>query len=320
MKKLLSNIANFFSGNVVWLLILAVIALCTTFLVLGTKSEDGSITLDGKNSSYSASQEEALCNLDKQKDDAISQLLGTEVPQDAGSGCAPTDPEYAQMGASAYYDVDVSTPAAFVNAVNGRGFNEGYGLQCVAAFKEFTYALSGKIVGAAGGGAKGYATQQSQIEPLGFTWHQGTGGLQDGDWAIFGNGTYGHVAMRYQGKWFSQNQAAADANVGNAFNLLSFGTGDVIGYYRPNIYQNVATQPSQPSNPSSPSQPSQPTATSNSYTVRQGDTLGGLILNQGWWGLEGLYGDNGYAQRTATYNGIPNRGLIYPNQVIRRAE
>ena len=31
-----------------------------------------------------------------------------------------------------------------------------------------------------------------------------------------------------------------------------------------------------------------------------------------------LFGDDGYTQKWAEYNNIPNRGLIYPNQIIKR--
>jgi len=326
MKKIANKISDFISDNLTFLIVLITVVWCVLFVLFGAVNEDGSITLNGNAPTYSEAQEQAFCELEKAQDEALADLLGFEIAHDVGSGCAPTDTEAAQMGAAAYYSVDISTPAAFYNAVVGKGFNEGYGMQCVAGFKEFMYSLSGKVVATSTGGASGYAKQQSQIEPLGFTWHAGASGLQDGDWAIFSGGTYGHVAMRYQGKWLGQNQGAANSSIGNAFNLLSYGTENVLGYYRPNIYANNSqnsnntstlapvTDNSQNSNSSAPAQP-------NEYTVQRGDTLGGISLSQGWWSsVEGLYGDDGYAQRLADFNNIVNRGLIYPNQIIRRAE
>lgn len=321
MRNLLNRIGEYLGNHLVAIILLVVLAASTAFLVFGTRSDDGSITLDGSNAKYSQGQEDALCELSKSRDAAVANVLGVDVPQDASSGCEPTD--LPQMGSMPYYKVDVSTPAAFVNAVNGRGFNEGYGYQCVAGFKEFMFSLSGKYVAAAGGGAKGYATQQSQIEALGFKWHSGTAGLQDGDWGIFTQGTYGHVAMYYQGKWFGQNQGAANANVGNAFNLSSLGISPA-GYYRPNIYQKSTPAPTpkpEPSKPSTGGNTGSGTQQSTSYNVQRGDTLGGIALKNGWYGsANGLYGDAGYAQRLAELNGISNRGLIYPNQVIKRVE
>ena len=52
------------------------------------------------------------------------------------------------------------------------------------------------------------------------------------------------------------------------------------------------------------------------YVVIKGDTLGQILVNYGYRGSK-LFGDNGLAQRVASENGITNRGLIYPKEVIR---
>ena len=165
--------------------------------------------------------------------DAIAnKLSGIFAPQEEKARPSVTPEE---LGASCYYAVDVSTPGAFYDAVNGVGFNEGFGMQCVAGFKEFQFSLAGRYV-SAGGAAKNYASEQSLVESLGFTWHAGNTGFQDGDWAIWTDGAFGHVAMYYRGKWFGQNQGAKDGSIGNAFNLMSLPTNNIAGYYRPNIY------------------------------------------------------------------------------------
>jgi len=320
MKKALSNLGGLLQSRAAFIVVLLSVLLLASFVVFGTKNEDGTITFDGSTPTYTEAQENALCELKTNLDESIGGITGANVPQDGNSGCEPTD--IPQLGALAYYDVDVSSPTAFYNAVNGKGFNEGYGLQCVAAFKEYMFALSGKYVATKTGGAKGYAQQQSQIEPLGFKWFAGQSGMKDGDWAIFGMGQYGHVAMYYQGKFFSQNQYASDPNAGNPFNLASVSKDTILGYYRPNIYVSVtpAPQPTPTPNPGNGGSTGGDT-TSNSYTVRRGDTLGGISLGQGWYvGTKGLYGDSGYTQRLAERNGIQNRGIIFPNQVIQRAE
>ena len=112
---------------------------------------------------------------------------------------------------------------------------------CVAGFKEFQYSLAARYV-SAGGAAKNYANEQNLVEPLGFTWHSGNTGFQNGDWAIWEGGAFGHVAMYYDGKWFGQNQGAKDGAAGTPFNLMSLPTGDIVGFYRPNIY-NEAPKP-----------------------------------------------------------------------------
>lgn len=143
----------------------------------------------------------------------------------------------AEMGSIPYYKLDISTPQKAYENLIGKGFNEGWGLQCVPGFKEFMYSLCGRYV-AAGGAASGYAREpaRSAVCKLGFTWHDGSAGLQDGDWGIWTNGLYGHISMYYQGKWLGQNQGAADGNAGNAFNLMTLPMQGFAGYFRPNIY------------------------------------------------------------------------------------
>lgn len=243
MKKVTSNLKNFITNRIDVLIVASVIIISSVFLIIGKPSEDGSITLDGSKAKYSKSTEKALCELAKKRETAIAGIMGLDVPQDKGSGCDPVDKELAQMGSGVYYKTDLSSPAAFVNAMNGRGFNEGYGLQCVAGFKQFMFSLSGRVVATRTGGASGYANQVGEIQALGFTWHGGQAGMKDGDWAIFGGGTYGHVAMYYQGKFFGQNQGSGNIYVGNAFNLMDLGgyRNSIIGYYRPNIWANGST-------------------------------------------------------------------------------
>lgn len=243
MKKVTSNLKNFITNRIDVLIVASVIIISSVFLIIGKPSEDGSITLDGSKAKYSKSTEKALCELAKKRETAIAGIMGLDVPQDSGSGCEAPDKELAQMGSGVYYKTDLSSPAAFVNAMNGRGFNEGYGLQCVAGFKQFMFSLSGRVVATRTGGASGYANQVGEIQALGFTWHSGQAGMKDGDWAIFGGGTYGHVAMYYQGKFFGQNQGSGNIYVGNAFNLMDLGgyRNSIIGYYRPNIWANGST-------------------------------------------------------------------------------
>ena len=243
MKRIVSKFKNFLANRLAVILVAAVVVLSATFVIVGKQAEDGSITLDGSKAKYSKATEKALCELAKKRESAIAGIMGLDVPQDSGSGCEAPDKELAQMGSGVYYKTDLSSPAAFVNAMNGRGFNEGYGMQCVAGFKQFMFSLSGRVVATRTGGASGYANQVSEIQALGFTWHGGQAGMKDGDWAIFGGGTYGHVAMYYQGKFFGQNQGSGNIYAGNAFNLMDLGgyRNSIIGYYRPNVWANGST-------------------------------------------------------------------------------
>lgn len=296
-----NRVVKFFEDHIALWIILAVTAICVIFPICSKTAEDGSRTFDG---SKAVIDQSTIDFIEDNKD----IIAGMFVKHDGGSGAEQTP----QMGTFPYYKVDVSTPDAFYNAVVGKGFDEGWGKQCVAGFKEYQYSLSGKVVATSTGGASGYANQQSQIEPLGFTWHAGSAGLQNGDWGIFGGGLYGHVAMYYNGQWFGQNQNTTDTNAGTPFNLAYIGTANLIGYYRPNIYASVAPTPEPTPEPTPVSY--------DSYTVVHGDTLGGITIKMGWCNGCKLYGDDGYCQRLADYNGIVDRGLIYPGQVIKQAK
>lgn len=212
----------------------------------------------------------------------------------------------AEKGASCYYKVDVSTPDAFVKAVNGKGFNEGWGYQCVAGFKEFQYSLAGTYVNA-GGCAKNYAYSHSGLESIGFKWHGGTTGLQNGDWCIWTTGEFGHVAMYYNGMFFGQNQGGSSVAKGTPFNLMKLSLNGCAGFYRPDIYVKP-----------NPPVPPKPPKKQVSYTYKQGDTFGQVILDLGLNTSHGLWGADGDVQyyteqlhEQGLYGNIPIGTTIY---------
>ena len=320
MKKLV----DFLKESLAFWVVILVLAMTGSLAFFAGQNEDGTRTFNGNSPKYSESIEKAYCEVKASTDSAVASTLGFEAPQDSGSGCEPKDRELAQMGSGVYFRADLSSPASFVNSMNGRGFNEGYGYQCVAGFKQFMFSLSGRVVATRTGGASGYAGQVGEIQALGFTWHAGQSGMRDGDWAIFGGGKYGHVAMYYQGKFFGQNQGSGNIYVGNAFNLMDLGSykNSIIGYFRPNIWANLGASTNSSSSsstvPSGSVSSSAQKSTSSSVIVQKGDTLGGIAIKNGWWQSGALFGNDGYAQILADKNGISNRGLIYPGQVIKK--
>lgn len=243
---------------------------------LGLAMKEGFASVFGLTEEQIRQVQEVAQSVSENPDSAIGIDIGakdgtvvataTEVRQDAGTGEVIDSGTLAQMGAFPYYVVDTSTPDKFFNAVNGKGFDEGFGLQCVAGFKQFTYALSGRIVATATGGASGYAQQRSQIEPLGFTYSTDRN-LQDGDWVVFGGGQYGHIAMYYKGQFFGQNQGAADVNRGNAFNLANVSLANYLCHYRPNKYKKTTPAPA-PTPAPTPTVPPANSAVKKGSTVR----------------------------------------------------
>lgn len=54
------------------------------------------------------------------------------------------------------------------------------------------------------------------------------------------------------------------------------------------------------------------------YTVQAGDTLGQIIVSQGWTNGRNLWGADGAVEQIARHNGIANPNVIYAGQVIER--
>lgn len=224
----------------------------------------------------------------------VTDFIGTLIQHDKKGDTSLL----AEKGASCYYKVDVSTPDAFVKAVNGKGFNEGWGYQCVAGFKEFQYSLAGTYVNA-GGAAKNYAYSHSGLEAIGFKWHGGTSGLQNGDWCIWTSGEFGHVAMYYNGMFFGQNQGGSSSTKGTPFNLMKLSLNGCAGFYRPDIYCKPAPAPAP-----------KPPKKQVKYTYKKGDTFGQVILDLGLNTSHGLWGSDG---DVAYYTAQLNEQGIYGN-------
>ena len=110
-------------------------------------------------------------------------------------------------------------PANFIIAESGRRYDEGFGAQCVAGFKQFTFSNSGQILPAPHGAALGYASATDQIKKMGFDIIYEKENLQNGDWIVSSLGRYGHIAMFYNGKLFGQNQRSDNPEIGSAFSL-----------------------------------------------------------------------------------------------------
>jgi hypothetical protein len=212
--------------------------------------------------------------LDQFAEDEIDpeMLCPTDVAYDPDEydECVFSSPE---IGANPYYKVDVSIPEAFKNAVIGKSFNEGFGIQCVAGFKEFQYSISGKIIATSTGGASGYAKQQEQFGAISMRWHAGANGLQDGDWIIFGSGAYGHVAMYINEQILGQNQSGGDIYAGSPFSIKPLSTGgQILGYYRWDEWNKPVPQPEP--EPAPTPQPDKCAV----WHLQRGDTLGNIQL------------------------------------------
>ena len=235
-------------------------------------------------------------------------------------------PEGEECGrGAAYPKLDVSSPQAFANQTLGQCINvDGYyGAQCWDSMSAFFYNYAGRILNTCGtGAAKGTIAdgcwQKNAGNEFVMIWNPRD--IQAGDIAVYSTGQWGHIGMAmggYNNGYFAllgQNQGGrACPGGGAAGNIINLSTRDFIGAFRPKAYIKPEPKPAPAPTPKPTPAPAEET-----YTVRKGDTLGGIAYKLGWYTGKKMFGDDGYAQSLAEFNGIKNRGLIYPGQVIKR--
>lgn len=296
MKK----IKNFIINNLHFLIVALVAVICAVFIMNGNKAENGSITLDGQDAKIDEYTEKFI----EDANDALYRIMNEDAPTDQET-IEANDKEATGQGA--YTTLD---------QVKARrkpdGFNDnGKGLQCS---KYTGYLATGKME---------YSSTNPDYGPVNgkdvAAWLVKYYGWKYIDTPVEGaigsggfNTKYGHTAMFL---YFTGSNTAMvnDANYTplavSTHNMNISGWVWVVpGDYKPTPEPTPAPTPTP--------EPSPAPVSSNTYTVRKGDTLGGIAIKMGWCNGCKLFGDDGYAQKIAERNGIKNRGLIYPNQVI----
>lgn len=283
-----------------WVIVAGVGILCVVFIICGTQSENGSITLDGNDAQIGDYTEDFIENAN----DTLYRIMNEDAPTDESTIKEFEDAE--GLGAATTIDQVIARRLPDGDTDGGNGW------QCS---KYTAYLATGR---------REYSTAHPDYGPVNgkdvaawlvknFGWKYidepvkgaiGSGGF---------NTKYGHTAMYL----YSTGANTAMVNDANAVPLtvstwnmnISGWVWVVPGNYNPGSEPTPAPTPEPTPTPT-------PTPEATSYTVVRGDTLGGIARKMGWCNGCVLFGDNGYTQKMAEYNGIPNRGLIYPGQVI----
>jgi hypothetical protein len=146
----------------------------------------------------------------------------------------------------------MASPHQFFLSVINKGFNEGYGYQCVAGFKEFCKEVLGvNYFGKSicyGGNPSNYAYRiWCNFDSLGLGKYfdkVAPNQMVDGDWAIWNYGgkgnacPYSHIAMFRKdngngtGVFLGQNQGCN----GGKFSQINISYSGLLGGLRPKIY------------------------------------------------------------------------------------
>lgn len=294
MKKVKAWVVN----NLPWLILVFVALLCTTFIIVGSRAEDGSVTLDGK----PAQIEDYTKKFIEESNEALYRIMNEDAPTDES-----TIKEY-ENGIE-----EVGLGGQTINTVIGRRLPDGdtdggKGWQCS---KYTAYLATGK---------REYSYSHPDYGPVNgkdiaawlvknFGWKYSDpveGAIGSGGF----NTQYGHTAMYL----YSTGSNTAMVNDANYVPLtVATHNMNIDGWVWvvPGDYTPPAPEPTPTPTPT----PEPTPAGDITYTVVKGDTLGQILINHGYYGKQ-LFGDNGAAQMVADDNGIKNRGLIFPGQVI----
>lgn len=133
------------------------------------------------------------------------------------------------------------TPDEFYRKYNGKAYAETpqLGVQCVYAFKLWCKENLGYTWPTKTGWADGYWTYRNDHAKE-FTFITNPKQFRNGDWAIWKRGNdsackLSHIAMYYNGKFFSQRQGAPN----RAFSLKAISTYGVLGAFRWKGYEKM---------------------------------------------------------------------------------
>ena len=311
--------------------ILAIIAIVILAIIAGVTGATININIeqDKYNASIEYSEETQPALVEDDKGEVVEEEAIPTVEEvdggkfeDATTGVSVVEGEYDDLGWSEWYPTD--TPQAFKNATIGKCIiaNNRYGAQCVSLARVYWWSYANRDVSTCGTGmAKGMmnCAEQNAGDDFDIYWPDAKWNIQAGDWLIFDGGQYGHVGMAlgpvtngYVALLGENQGGRACQGGGAATNVINISIKNVIGYYRPKAYIKPEPAPEPEPEPEPEPQPAGET-----YTVVKGDTLGGIARKLGWYTGNKMFGDDGAAQKLATCNGIANRGLIYPNQVVK---
>lgn len=297
---MIKKIKKLIQDCLAWIIVLGVAALCVVFISTGTKSENGSITLDGNNAQIEEYTEKFI----ESANDTLYRIMNEDAPTDES-----TTKEFEEaegLGAATTIDQVYNRRLPDGDTDGGKGWQcSKYTAYLATGRREYSTAHPDY------GPANGKDVAAWLVKNFGWKYIDkpvrgaiGSGGF---------NTKYGHTAMFL----YSTGANTAMVNDANAVPLtvstwnmnISGWVWVVPGDYNPNPQPTPTPAPEQTPTPT-------PTPATTSYTVVKGDTLGSIALKLGWCNGCVLFGDNGYAQKMAERGGITNRGLIYPGQVI----
>lgn len=299
MKKT-PRIKKFVSDNLAIIVVTFVAFLCAAFLFFGTRSENGSITLDGTDAKIEESTEkfieESKNAMLKYADEAIPAKIttanGEEETIDAPTveevdAQTPICPGGEECGKGAYIYAPTATATEFKNYTLNKCWNTDgyYGAQCWDLGDLFWQNYAKRNLSTCKtGAAKGAWTCRTQNAGKEFDLVTDPKQLRLGDWVIFNNGQWGHIGMamgNYNNGYITllgQNQGGSACNGGgSSANIINISLSSFAGAFRPKTYKPAPTPKPTPKPEPTPTPAPKKTDTCKTIQVKKGDTLGAIM-------------------------------------------
>lgn len=317
----MEKVKKFFISAIPYLVVAGTALICALFFLLGTKTDDGTYTLDGKPAQISESTKDWM----ESAEEAYSKIVYASKPvpallADGSTIDVPTiesidDPaieaKTGEGGRGSYVYAPTGTFNEFKDYTIGKCWDvEGwYGSQCVDLHNLFqmNYTKDQRWLDLCGtGAARGIwqckeANAGSEYELI-----YNASEIKTGDWVITGGGTWGHTceaAGPYNNGYVAclgENQGgAACPNGGAATNIVNLSMGTFLGAFRPKTY--IQPEPT-------------PTPSGDvTYSYVPGDYFSGVLIKLGL--DEGnLWGESGtvkyYTQQLIEQNMLDARGNV----------
>lgn len=272
---MLTKLHKLFTNHIAWWIWFGVAILCTIFIICGTTSENGSITLDGKD----AKIEEYTTKFIEDSNDALYRIMNEDAPTDEAT--IRENEEVEGLGESVSLDTVISRRLPDGNDDNGKGWQcSKYTAYLATGKREYSSThpdygpVNGKDI--ANWLVKNYGWKYIETPIEGAI---GSGGF---------NTRYGHTAM-YLYSTGSNTAMVNDAN----YTPLKVSTHNM------NISGWVWVVPGDYAPDPQPIPVPTPTAKCTTWKLNRGDTLSHIMKNcEGYvdWSKMNEYAKHWYSQ------------------------
>lgn len=274
-------------------IVLGVGLLCLIFILCGTKTESGYVTLNGQDATISEETKEWIEQAQKEykativySTESIPALLGDGTTIDVPTVESIDDPlveeSKSEAGRGSYIYAPTGSFDEFKNYTIGKCWDlDGYfGAQCVDLHNLFqlNYTKDQRWLNLCGtGAARGIWQCKEANAGSEYDLIYNASEIKTGDWVITNGGEWGHTCQAagpYNNGYVAclgENQGgAACPGGGAATNIINLSMGTFLGAFRPKTYEEPQPTP-----------PTPEPGDKITYSYVPGDTFGNVLIKLG---------------------------------------